>query len=210
MGVRLRAADRSVQTPTTDPALILLDREGVLLAHKAPYVLQQADVVVLPGAIAACRLLLRHGVRLAVVTNQSPIGRGLISADFVERTHAWLGEQIGPEAAGVSFHVCPHVGSDACECRKPKPGLLLHAMSVHGARPHECWMVGDHDTDMAAAAAAGVERRFHVTSGRQSTPSRLAMHVAHDLWTLVDSQFGQRLQRDGRRIRTTHDSTEGI
>jgi D-glycero-D-manno-heptose 1,7-bisphosphate phosphatase len=89
---------------------------------------------------------------LAVVSNQSGIGRGFITAEQVDAVNRRIDELIGPFAG---FFVCPHAPEDACECRKPKPKLILDAAQALGVDPACCVVVGDRESDAAAARSAG-------------------------------------------------------
>lgn len=168
------------------PGLLVLDRDGVLFRHVEPYILSLGDVTVSPGAPETVRTALELGVPVAVVTNQSPIGRGFVSWEFVhkvnERITTWapLGQR-----CRVRCYVCPHLPDDGCDCRKPLPGLLLRAALDAGVDIGTAWMVGDHDTDMAAARAAGCATAVHVATGRQPKPSEKADLCLDDLHAFV-------------------------
>ena len=172
----------ALDRPRTLPRLLLLDREGVLLRHVDPYVLTSQDVRPVAGAFEAAGAFALAGCQVAVVTNQSPIARGLVSQDFVDRTNAWLIACLSDLGAdGVRVFVCPHNDTARCDCRKPAPGLLLRAMADAGITPDETWMVGDDETDLIAAEAARCAARIHARSGRTLRPSALATHVVPDL-----------------------------
>jgi histidinol-phosphate phosphatase family protein len=166
------------------PDLVLLDRDGVILEHVEPYVLRHEDVRPLAGALDAVATLLRTGIKVAVVTNQSPIGRGMVSRGFVDEVHATLAAGL-PADHDLTFYVCPHVPADGCACRKPAPGLLLAAARDHGVTPARSWMVGDHDTDLEAGRAAGCAELVHVPSGRQVARSPHATMTVDSLPALV-------------------------
>jgi histidinol-phosphate phosphatase family protein len=134
------------------PELVLLDRDGTLVEN-VPYNGDPELVRPLPGVRAALDRLRREGVRLAVVTNQSGIGHGLISREQVDAVNARVAELLGPFEG---FFVCPHAPDEGCGCRKPEPGLLEEALAATGVRGDRALMVGDIGRDMAAAAAAGV------------------------------------------------------
>ena len=89
---------------------------------------------------------------LAVVSNQSGIGRGLLTAEAVDAVNRKIDELLGPFAG---FFVCPHAPEDACECRKPKPKLILDAARALGVDPACCVVVGDRESDVEAARNAG-------------------------------------------------------
>jgi len=92
------------------------------------------------------------GLPLAVVSNQSGVGRGLLTLEAVDAVNRKIEELLGPFAG---FFVCPHTPQDACECRKPKPKLILDAAAALGVDPACCVYVGDRQSDVEAARNAG-------------------------------------------------------
>jgi histidinol-phosphate phosphatase family protein len=133
------------------PAAVLLDRDGTLV-EDVPYNGDPARVRPLPGAREALERLRAAGVPLAVVSNQSGIGRGLVTRDQVEAVNRRVEELLGP--IGPWF-VCPHDPADGCGCRKPRPGLVLRAAEGLGVAPADCVLIGDIGSDVRAAQAAG-------------------------------------------------------
>jgi D-glycero-D-manno-heptose 1,7-bisphosphate phosphatase len=134
---------------------VFLDRDGTLV-RDAGYVHRVADYALLPGVVPALRRLAAAGYGLAIVTNQSGIGRGLFTlADyqaFQRHLEADLARQGVPIAA--SFF-CPHRPDAGCDCRKPAPGLLLRARDLLGAALEASFVIGDEARDAAAGIAAG-------------------------------------------------------
>ena len=140
------------------PRLVLLDRDGTinrLLSHD--YVRSPRDLTLLPGAGAAVARLNAAGIRVAVVTNQRGVARGLMSAADLAAVTARLDRLLAAHGAHVdATFACVH-GVGECDCRKPAPGLVLRAMADAGITdPAECILVGDRASDAAAAAAVGV------------------------------------------------------
>jgi D-glycero-D-manno-heptose 1,7-bisphosphate phosphatase len=109
-------------------------------------------VEVLPEMRALLDDLRAAGLKLAVVSNQSGVGRGFISVAQVEAVNRRIDELLGPFDG---FFVCLHAPEDACECRKPKPKLILDAARALGVAPDECLVVGDRESDVQAARNAG-------------------------------------------------------
>lgn len=106
-----------------------------------------------PEAIAA---LNRSGYRVLIISNQACVGRGDLAPDELERIHQTMQRDIGAAGGNVErIYVCPHTDEDSCDCRKPKPGLLLQAQRDFGFEPAETWMVGDASRDVEAALSAG-------------------------------------------------------
>lgn len=134
---------------------VFLDRDGTLVPDTG-YPHRLADCQLLPGVAEGLGALMQGGFRLAVVSNQSGIGRGLFSTEqyeaFQRRLESELGRR-GIRLAG-SFY-CPHAPEAGCSCRKPEPGLLLRARDLLGADLARSWVIGDGLRDAEAAHRAG-------------------------------------------------------
>ena len=130
---------------------VLFDRDGTLV-HDVPYNGDPGLVRPVDGARELLAGLRARGVRVGVVTNQSGIGRGLLSADDVAAVHRRIEAELGPFD---TWQHCPHVDEDGCTCRKPAPGMVLRAAAELGVAPAECAVVGDIGADVDAAVAAG-------------------------------------------------------
>ncbi len=148
---------------STPRRAVFLDRDGVLV-EEAGYLVDPERARVLPGIAPALARLAAAGFVLAVVTNQPIVARGLATEEQVDELHRRLAGMIveagGPAIAG--FYVCPHHphGDVAhyradCDCRKPRPGLVLRAAAELGVDPSRSVMVGDRMSDVAAGARAG-------------------------------------------------------
>ncbi len=87
-----------------------------------------------------------------MVSNQSGVGRKLITLEQVEAVNRRVDELLGPFAG---WFVCPHAPDDDCDCRKPKPRLILDAAKAFGVRPAACVLIGDRESDVLAARNAG-------------------------------------------------------
>jgi histidinol-phosphate phosphatase family protein len=133
------------------PAAVLFDRDGTLITD-VPYNGRPELVEAVPGAADAVARLRSAGIRLGVVTNQSGVGRGLITADQMEAVNRRVDELLGP--FGV-WAVCPHDAAGGCSCRKPQPYLVQLAAAELGVDPADCVVIGDIGSDVAAAHAAG-------------------------------------------------------
>ncbi|MFB6848993.1 D-glycero-alpha-D-manno-heptose-1,7-bisphosphate 7-phosphatase [Streptomyces sp. NPDC056373] len=146
---------------------VLLDRDGVLNVNRPDHVTDPGQWQWLPGARTACARLAGLGVaRFAVVTNQSVVGRGPLTERGLRDIHDRMTADLAAAGAPrpVVLH-CPHLPETGCPCRKPRPGMLLQALNRLGVAPAEALLVGDHDTDLEAAAAAGCWS-LHVRTGR--------------------------------------------
>jgi histidinol-phosphate phosphatase family protein len=133
------------------PGAVLFDRDGTLI-RDVPYNGDPELVEAMPGAADAVARLRSAGVRLGVVSNQSGVGRRLITAAQVDAVNQRVEELLG--AFGV-WAVCPHDVSDHCACRKPAPYLIQQAAAGLGVDAADCVVIGDIGSDVAAAYAAG-------------------------------------------------------
>lgn len=134
---------------------VFLDRDGTLI-DDIGYISDPEDVRLVPGAADALRGLRDAGFRLVVVSNQSGLGRGLITQEQADAVHRRFVEELERAGARIdgAFY-CPHAPEDGCACRKPLPGLLLDAARGLGLDLGRSFMVGNSDVDRAAGEAAG-------------------------------------------------------
>ena len=132
-------------------AAVLFDRDGTLI-EDVPYNGDPGRVRPLPAARPALDLLRAHGIPTGVVSNQSGVGRGLLTRDDVHRVNDRVDALLG----GLDTWVyCPHAPEAGCPCRKPRPGLVVEAARRLGVPPARCVVIGDIGADVDAARAAG-------------------------------------------------------
>jgi D-glycero-D-manno-heptose 1,7-bisphosphate phosphatase len=144
------------------PALFL-DRDGVLNVDTG-YLVRPEAVRFVPGADAAVRYANRLDYKVFVVTNQSGVARGYYTEADVNALHAWMADRLSEAGARIdAFAYCPHhpEGTEPayavdCRCRKPKPGMIEDLVGAHGIDRTRSLLIGDRDSDLAAARAAGV------------------------------------------------------
>ncbi|MBA7636639.1 Histidine biosynthesis bifunctional protein HisB [subsurface metagenome] len=140
---------------------VFLDRDGVL---NAPLVIDgrpyppksREELVILPGAAGACKRLREAGFLLIMVTNQPDVARGIQTKENVQLINKILADQLSLDA----FYVCYHDDRDRCECRKPKPGMLLEAARDWRINLSKSFMVGDRWRDVEAGLRAGCQTIF--------------------------------------------------
>jgi D-glycero-D-manno-heptose 1,7-bisphosphate phosphatase len=140
------------------PIAAFLDRDGVLnrRAGEHEYISRVEDFEILPGVARAIARLTASGILVLVVTNQRGIARKLVTSDLVDRMHSILRVAAESEGGRIDkFYVCPHDYANACDCRKPNPGMLLRAQREFGIDLSHSWMVGDSDSDIEAGRNAG-------------------------------------------------------
>ena len=140
---------------------VFLDRDGVIVVPQfrdgrsfAPRRLQ--DFRLYPEAAASLRKLKRAGFLLAVVTNQPDVGNGLIDQSEVDAMHESMTRELPLDAVKACFHR----QADYCDCRKPKPGMILEAAGELGINLKKSFMVGDRNSDVEAGRAAGCTTVF--------------------------------------------------
>ncbi len=133
------------------PCAVLFDRDETIVVD-VPFNGDPDRVEPAHNARALLDRLRAAGLPLAVVSNQSGVGRGYITAAQVDAVNRRIDELLGPFAG---FFVCPHSPQDACECRKPKPKLIFDAARALGVDPACCVVVGDRESDVEAARNAG-------------------------------------------------------
>jgi histidinol-phosphate phosphatase family protein len=155
------------------PCAVLLDRDETIIVD-VPFNGDPGKVEPVVGAREALDRLRAAGLPLAVISNQSGVGRGYITLENVHAVNQRVEELLGPFAG---FFLCPHVTEDNCECRKPKPKLILDAARALDVDPACCVMVGDRESDIEAAHNAGaIPMRVDATrSFTQAVDEILAM-----------------------------------
>jgi D-glycero-D-manno-heptose 1,7-bisphosphate phosphatase len=148
---------------------LFLDRDGVVNVDIG-YLHCVEDCVFVPGIFELVRRARKAGYDVFVATNQAGIARGYYSEETFSAFTEWMLEQFAAQGAPITqVYYCPHhptagIGKYGvvCECRKPAPGMLLRAAREHGIDLGRSIMVGDAETDMAAAQAAGIATRYLV------------------------------------------------
>ncbi len=154
---------------------VFLDRDGVInraiLRNGLPYApTQLAEFEILPGVAEACAKLKAAGFLLVVATNQPDVGRGDVRQEVVEDIHGYMCGQLPLDRVEVCYH--PGKGFE-CDCRKPKPGMLLDAARELGVDLAQSWMVGDRWRDIDCGHAAGCQTiliDYHYAEALRQTP----------------------------------------
>lgn len=168
---------------------VILDRDGTLI-DECSYLSDPDQVKLISGAAEALRKLKGLGLGLAVVTNQSAIGRGLLSEDRLKEIHQRLREILKAEGVQLDgLYYCPHRPEDECWCRKPSIGLLEKASEELRFDLPGSFVVGDKISDIAMGRKAGAVT-FLVRTGygaqAATDPSAAPDHVVADLVEAVE------------------------
>ncbi len=179
----------SIIVPMSSQAFVpgvFLDRDGVLIENKENYVRTWEDVEVFEQALVACREISEAGFPIIVVTNQSSIGRGILTYETVLAIHNRVIDVFRAAGANVlSSYICHHSPTEDCDCRKPKAGMLFQGAKEHNIDLERSFMVGDALTDMQAARTAGAQGIL-VRTGRGSTQEALMDGETDNGWIVCN------------------------
>ena len=180
-------------------AAVFMDRDGTI-NEEVSFLSRMEQLKLYPQTAEAIRLINAAGMKAVVATNQSGIARGYFSEDFVRSVHERINELLALEGARIDgFYVCPHhplhgqgVYKRDCDCRKPKPGLLLQAAREMNIDLARSYMVGDMLRDVETGKRAGA-RGILVCTGygvnivRTDMPAFIAEDILEAVqWILED------------------------
>jgi len=160
---------------------VFLDRDGVINVDR-DFVHRIDDFKFVEGIFALVAFLKENGFLVVVVTNQSGIGRGYYSLDDFHRLNRWMMNEFsarGVDLDGVYF--CPHAPEEGCECRKPRPGMILQALADWSIDLSRSWIIGDKERDLEAGAEAGVPNRIFFEMRYRWQENSTATHVARSM-----------------------------
>ena len=169
-------------SPAPPRPAVFLDRDGTLTAE-AEWVKTKNDLVLLPFAGEAVARLSRAGYAVVVATNQSAVARGFVSEAELSEIHAHMTRELERAGGRIDgLYYCPHHPTDGnppyvrdCECRKPKPGMLLAAARDLSLDLARSWTIGDAGRDLDAGLAAGVRGILVATGKGESEFERLSV-----------------------------------
>ena len=172
---------------TLSVSTLFVDRDGVINLRRQDHVKSLEEFEVLPGAIEALAAASRSGLDVIVMTNQSAIGRHMVTFETVESIHRELALRVTAAGGKIrGFLVCPHTPEDRCACRKPAPGLFFRARDELGVDLARAVMLGDQVSDVQAARAAGcaailVDSSLPPDFGWSGTPTASSLGEAVEL-----------------------------
>ena len=144
---------------------IFLDRDGVV-NKEVRYLYRLSDFKFIDGIFDSCLYFQKLGYEIIIVTNQSGIARGYYNENDYQKLTEWMLGQFNNNGINIldTFY-CPHGPESLCECRKPKPGMLIEAKDKYNISMKDSWMIGDSESDIKAANAAGISKTILVRSG---------------------------------------------
>jgi len=169
-----------------DRPLVLLDRDGTLI-EEGEYLTDPKKVRLLPGVPSALRALKRHGYRAVVVSNQSGVGRGLISLSQVRQVNRQFLRLLKAKKAPIDgLYWCPHKPGDRCSCRKPKLGMVKQAARALGISWKRSISIGDRPSDIELGQKTGGTGILVLTGyGKQWKKESGADHIAKNFKAAV-------------------------
>jgi D-glycero-D-manno-heptose 1,7-bisphosphate phosphatase len=183
---------------------IFIDRDGTI-NEDTGYVSSPDELIVYPWAAEAIRLINESGFMSIVVTNQSGVARGLYTEDTLALIHGRLIDELGRRHARLdAIYYCPHhprIGDDRyrldCECRKPRPGMLLRAAREHRIDLTRSFVIGDKLSDIELARGAGASGALVLTGyggqtlGRGKGPGIVADNLLEAVKQILDRPEGR-------------------
>jgi len=156
--------------PQTPPKFIVLDRDGVINLDSDQFVKSADEWVPIEGSLEAIAMMNQAGYRVVIASNQSGIGRGLFEMSALNAMHEKMYKalaHLGGRVDAVFF--CPHTAADACDCRKPKSGLLEQISERFGIELKGVPIVGDSLRDLEAGVAVGCTPHLVLTGKGRKT-----------------------------------------
>lgn len=167
---------------------VFLDRDGTI--NTGTPVHERVDsvdkVTLLPNTLEALRILAGLDYGVFLVTNQAGLAEGLMTQEQFDQINAKVLELIVPSGVTVlKTYVCPHGENDACDCRKPKPKLLLDAANEYHVDLRESWMIGDRPSDVLTGVNAGT-KTILVKTGVPTVDAPQATYVAPTLLEAIE------------------------
>jgi D-glycero-D-manno-heptose 1,7-bisphosphate phosphatase len=167
---------------------VFLDRDGTIIRAQVrdgkpfpPSRLEEVEI--LSGAVDSLLRLSKSGYLLIGITNQPDVARGKQSRKMVEAIHDFIQSHLPVR----EIFTCYHDNDDQCNCRKPKPGLILEASQKYGVDLSRSWMVGDRWRDIAAGQAAGVKTIFLDYHYSETVPFYTADYTIPDIAFLAET-----------------------
>jgi D-glycero-D-manno-heptose 1,7-bisphosphate phosphatase len=146
---------------------VFLDRDGVI-NKEVGYLHKIEDFEFINGVFDACLYFQTLGYQIIIITNQSGIARGYYNENDFHVVNKWMLEQFNHKGINIlDVFFCPHGPDSTCDCRKPKPGMLVKARGKHDINMDKSWMIGDKEVDIQAANVAGIQKTILVKSGHE-------------------------------------------
>ncbi|MDD5275817.1 MAG: D-glycero-beta-D-manno-heptose 1,7-bisphosphate 7-phosphatase [Methylovulum sp.] len=153
---------------------VLLDRDGVINEDSDDFIKSPEEWLPIAGSLEAIALLNAHGYKIAVITNQSGLARGLFDTAMLEKIHEKMCHLVSAKGGKIdAIYYCPHGADSACHCRKPQPGLLEQCADEHQLTLTDTFFIGDSLRDLQAGLAVNAKPILVKTGKGQKTLTRL-------------------------------------
>lgn len=152
---------------------VFIDRDGVINNDEGHYyIYKPKDFRLNEGILQGLKLLQDAGYKLIVITNQGGIAKGQYTEDNVEMVHGHFLQVMFDNGIRITdIYYCPHHDSvEDCDCRKPKPGMILQAIDEHNIDPKQSYLIGDSPRDIEAGERAGLKQCFQIESNHSILP----------------------------------------
>ncbi len=148
---------------------VFIDRDGTI-ARDVPYCSRPEDFELLPNVAEGIKLLNKHGFKVVVVTNQSGIARGYFTEETLAKIHDKMCKELARYGAHIdAIYYCPHHPDNNCECRKPKPKMLLQAASDLDINLGQSYVIGDNSMDIEMGKNVGCKTILISAKGKERT-----------------------------------------
>ena len=177
---------------------VILDRDGTIIENH-PYLSDPEKITFLPGALEGLKRLQKAGFNMIIISNQSGIGRGLITEEQLDQIHSRLTNLLMDEGVTIrGIYYCPHHPDDNCLCRKPGLKLMQTAACDFQFDPHESYMVGDSSVDIEFGKKAGAYTILVRTGNGRETELTCVTKPDSIVDTLADAAIViERLSNEG-------------
>lgn len=153
---------------------VFIDRDGVINNDEGHYYIYRVeDFKINTDIVAGFRMLQEAGFKLIIVTNQGGVAKGEYTEDAIQTVHNHLQEVMQKHKVSIdAIYYCPHHDSvSPCDCRKPKPGMILRALEEHEIDPEQSFLIGDSKRDIEAGEAAGLKACFKIAANSSILPA---------------------------------------
>ncbi|MBT8490641.1 MAG: D-glycero-beta-D-manno-heptose 1,7-bisphosphate 7-phosphatase [Deltaproteobacteria bacterium] len=183
-------------------AAVFLDRDGTI-NEEVKYLSRLEQLNLFPFTFEAIRMINESGMKVVLITNQSGVARGFFNEDFLDTVHVRINELLGEKGAHIDrFYYCPHhpiYGKGPykvdCDCRKPKPGMIMKAMEELQIDPARSYIIGDMVRDLQTGHNAGIKKAILVKTGygENIVQADMATYVANNIldavtWIMKDRE----------------------
>ena len=167
---------------------VFLDRDGTM-AKDVQYCRSPEDFELFPDTAKAIKLLREHGFKIIVLTNQSGIARGYFTEETLAKIHDKMENELAKEGAFVdAIYYCPHHPDDNCDCRKPKPKMVLQAAKDYNIDLSQSFVIGDLQMDIELGKTVGCNT---ILLSQKQNSEQTPDYIATDLYQAAEWIVGQ-------------------